>query len=151
MTSEASISATVARIDAAIRRHKWMDFEIWDLGVDALIVVGSVSRSPPFELEIRFERVSVVAAPMKWCTDTTKRVFGLLEEADACAFNLEYGVEQGNYLFRFQPEDRAEKSGCVIAARNVEFNEGPANRWYRVGGQHAPDPGDIVITPKLAP
>lgn len=116
---------TVSRadeVDGAIRAHPWMDFEVWEYVGNELTVAGSIDPSARPDLFIRFSEVFFVSLPIEWNTDTSRRVFSVLEGEEAIGWNLRFRVEQGHHLFSFAPEDHPPGFKCVVAAKRVRVS-----------------------------
>lgn len=112
----------VAEVDEAIREHPWMDFEIEEYRGGQLLVAGTLDPSTgPDKIKIRFRDVFALSLPTEWKSDTSKPVLTLLLGSEAVDANLRFGIEQGNALFRFVPEDFPPTAGCLVAARTIEW------------------------------
>ena len=120
--SQEDLVAVVNRIDSQIRSHPWMDFEIWEYVGGNLIVAGFIDTTVDADLFIKFDGVSLLSLPAEWNTDTSKRVFQMLEGEEARQWNLRFKVEIGNALFSFAPEDYPPDFKCVVAAKSVRMS-----------------------------
>lgn len=116
------LAAVVNRIDSQIRSHPWMDFEIWEYVGGNLIVAGFIDTTVDANLFIKFDGVFSLSLPAEWRTDTSKRVFSLLEGEKARQWNLRFQVEIGNSLFSFAPEHYPPDFRCVVAAKSVRIS-----------------------------
>ncbi|RKI52999.1 hypothetical protein D7X55_31780 [Corallococcus sp. AB049A] len=120
--SQADLVAVVNRIDSRIRSHPWMDFEIWEYVGGNLIVAGFIDTTVEPDLFIKFDGVFLLSLPAEWNTDTSKRVFQMLEGEEARQWNLRFKVEIGNTLFSFAPEHYSPDFKCVVAAKSVRMS-----------------------------
>lgn len=108
-------------VNSRIQKEPWFDFEIIRYDRSELVIGGGKSLSYPHELEIHFKDVCFISAPIEWRTDTSKRVFIILEGDDAFKVNTKFQVEQGYYIFRFAPEDYLDDFGCLVGAKSLDI------------------------------
>jgi len=109
------------KIDLSIRSHPWMDFEVHYLDNRILEICGGIDLLQAPDIKIRMHEVFLINSPFEWKTDTSSIVFQSVEGEEFRRYNLAYKVEQGNYLFKFTPEDYPEDFFCYFAARAISF------------------------------
>ncbi|MFP4598149.1 MAG: hypothetical protein ACLFVJ_07855 [Persicimonas sp.] len=102
----------LARINQFVGQQLWLDMDILSYEGSRLVVIGSVSRSYPHELEITFDGVFFVSLPVAWTTGPEVRTIALAEGEEARALNEKFRVERGHCIFKFEatrdyPDKRA--------------------------------------------
>lgn len=117
-----TIVEKINAINAIVKKQSWYDFEVQDLKGNNLTVIGSLDFSNNHTLEITFTDVFHMSLNTSWSSDTSEKVLLLAEGEEARKINLKFRIEQGNFLFRFIPEDFGEDTGFYIAAKDLSFN-----------------------------
>lgn len=106
-------------ISTFIAKQPWFDFEILEMNGGDLTIIGSDDFSYHHLLEITFHDVFHMSLNREWKSDTRNAVL-LIEDEEATKLNIKFQVEQGNFVFKFVPEDFDVP--FYIVAQDVSFN-----------------------------
>lgn len=118
---EPDFSGVIREINTFLQRELWFDFEIMEYKNSRLMLFGSVDATYRHDIEIYFHDVFFVSAPMEWQTDTSTPPLELVKGEEADRLNINFQVEHGFYIFRFNPEYYPREFGCFIAAKEIKY------------------------------
>ena len=121
--TEKEIRNVLTRINKYLESQLWMDFEIIEYSQYELKIIGSIDISSGPNIEIVFKDIFFASTVFNWKTDTSRKAISLIEGDEARKINMEFQVEQGYYLVKFQAEDYADDFGCIFGIKEVEFRE----------------------------
>ena len=100
-----------------------MDFEIIEYSRYKLKIIGSIDISSAPNIEIVFKDVFFAFTVFNWKTDTSCKVISLVKGDEAKKINMEFQVEQGYHLVKFQAEDYPYNFGCLFGIKEVQLKE----------------------------
>lgn len=116
------VESVVGKINEFLIKQMWMDFEVTQYKDYELLITGSLDSTTTIsDIEIRFQEVFLVSLPFSWQTDTSQVAFMLLSDIEAKEINRRFKIEQGNYIFKFIPEDYPSDFGCYVAAKSISM------------------------------
>ena len=121
--TEKEIRNVLTRINKYLESQLWMDFEIIEYSQYELKIIGSIDISSGPNIEIVFKDIFLASTVFNWKTDTSHEAVSLIKGEEARKINIEFQVEQGYHLVKFQTEDYTDDFGCVFGIKEVAFRE----------------------------
>jgi len=125
-----NIIENVKKISDFIKSKPWMDFELIDYSKGSyrqLSIGGAIDTSIvglngiEYDIEIYFKNVFYMSVFSSWSSDTSIVCFDLINSAEEKKINIENKIEEGNYIFYFQPEDYSSEKKIIIASECIDF------------------------------
>lgn len=120
---EQEIINVLTRINEYLESQLWMDFEIVKYSRYELKIIGSIDTSSAPNIEIVFKDIFFASTVFNWKTDTSQKAISLIKGEEARKINIEFQVEQGYHLVKFQAEDYPDHFGCIFGIKEIEFRE----------------------------
>lgn len=117
------IKNVLVEINEYLETQLWMDFEIIEYSRYALKIIGSLDISFAPNIEIIFKDVFFASTIFNWKTDTSHEIVSIIEGDEARKINMEFQVEQGYHLVKFQAEDYPDDFGCIFGIKEVMFRK----------------------------
>lgn len=109
---------TVKEINDYLQKHLWMDFEIIKIGANALELHGYIDESYGDCISIHFKDVYAVNLTTRFSYNGEGDFISVINDARACALNLEYGVTTGNKIFYFSNTNISAR--MFVIAKEIE-------------------------------
>lgn len=130
-----SIHDIADQLDGLIRAEKWYDFYVASLTGTTLHVRGTLDATFGYNLDIHFDGVRYLDAPMQWKTDTevdrVMKVFGK-DDLDP-ALRRRFFDQGGEYAIGFLAECFDSQQWFFVVADDIAFTHGgkwDSWQWY---------------------
>ncbi len=124
------VKAELEKINEFLGKCLWMDFEFCKMNSSQVIIAGTIDQSySEYAIDIKFEQPYFISSLFVWSVDTSKPFIKLASEKEEVELIAKYNIEEGNYIFKINVEDR-EDSPIFIAAKKIIcniLNENPFN------------------------
>ena len=114
------INETIERINEYLKKELWMDFELFGTSFLEVALSGKIDESGDEKISIVFKEPYMISCASLFTYEGRGNFIEILVGEEAYEINKQYGVTQGNYIFKF---NNTQVDGLMyIIAKDIEEN-----------------------------
>ena len=114
------INETVQRINEYLKEELWMDFELYGASFLEVALSGKIDECGDEKISIVFKEPYMISCTSLFTYEGGGNFIEILAGEDAYQINKQYGVTQGNYIFKI---NNTQVEGLMyIIAKDIEVN-----------------------------
>lgn len=114
------IEETITRINEYLTKELWMDFELFETESLDVALSGKIDDCGDEKIRIIFKEPYMTSCTYYFTYEGGGNFIEILTGEDAYTINRQYGVTQGNQIFKF---NNTQVEGLMyIIAKDIEVN-----------------------------
>ena len=116
-----AVQEEIDKINSFLSEYSWMDFEFGHIGMDKIVLYGSISLHyyPENDIEITFEYPQTISGVFYWTMDEKKPFIQLSTIKELNKKTGLYAYD-GCHIFKFNDQDEDDDSRFFIAAAGIK-------------------------------